>query len=127
MNGTFDTTYVTYVIEGDILEAIFKKEVRTITLDMAKLVVAERLTLQAGQRFLLLIEGSSAIRMDKDTRDFFAGPAGIEGLVAIAMVVSNFVDLATATFLIKVQKPAIPTNFFLKEKDARAWLEKKRT
>jgi hypothetical protein len=125
MNRTYETEHVWYTITSEgILRAKYKPEIRYVDEPLARKIVADRMAFQGNKRYPLLVEESGAAEYTKDARTFFAGDQGVEGLTGIAILVHNWVTYATASFILAIQKPRIPTRIFRQERDAILWLQK---
>jgi hypothetical protein len=128
MEPIHETAYLVYMISpGDILEAAYKENVQHVDLALAKAIVEDRVRFQEGKTFKLLIQERKGANFTKEARDYLSGEVGLEGLYAIAILARNWVTYATASFILAIQKPKVPSRIFREESDARAWLVKQKS
>lgn len=76
-----------------------------------------------GKRFLNLIFPGKGTLLDSAARKYSSSEDGSIFKLADAFVISSLAQRLIANFIIKAEKPAVPTAFFLNEKDAIAWLK----
>jgi hypothetical protein len=124
---TYETAYLIYQISpGDVLEATYKENVKHVDLALAQAIVADRVAFQKDKTFKLLIQERRGANFTKEARVYLAGKEGLVGLSAIAILARNWVTYATASFILAIQKPKVPTRIFREESDARTWLQKQK-
>ena len=76
-----------------------------------------------GKRFLNIINTGKGTLLDGDARIFSSSAEGSIYKLADAFVISTMAQQLIANFIIKAQKPAVPTSFFRDENSAVAWLK----
>jgi hypothetical protein len=122
MRKTLDTSAVFFEIDNGILIATYHPQVKTISLKLAKEIVADRLSFIENKAMPTLVLNHGIIKMDKDARDFLSSESGIEGIKCAAILVnSNFTSL-TVTFFLKITKPKLLVKTFTQKKEALLWL-----
>lgn len=94
-----------------------------ITLEVAKNVVNKRLEFTNGKPYPMLVQGIKVAAMEKEARDFFSTPKGIEGVKAGAIYVDSVFHSFLGNFFLKVSKPNIPAKIFNNKDKAIKWLE----
>ena len=62
--------------------------------------------------------------LSSEARHFIATGSHIDFIQAEAYVLKSLAQKLIATFFIRVDKPKVPTNFFVKKEDAEKWLLK---
>lgn len=128
MNKTLDTPYVYYELhDDDMLFATYKKDIK-ITLEAAKEIVKARLAFTMNRPVVNLVYNAGVISFDKQARDYLASDAGVEGIIAGAIIQKQYspVGVFFINFYLSVAKPKVPARFFLKKEAALSWLEKQR-
>ena len=124
MENFKETKYlVLRILRENVLLVIYKDFVKRVDLEIAKEIWAARMEFQGGRRCFLIIQEPGAIEFTWDALVFLGSEQGVEGLIAIAMVISNFKSLATGAFLKDVQEPLVPTNIVDTQGEALAWFE----
>lgn len=124
MQNIHETESLFYEMEGDLLIATYKKGVRHVNRAMAEEIVADRLAFQGGKPVHLLIQEMGGADFSKEARAYFASENGIEGLLSIAILAKNWITYGTASFILSIQRPRVPTRIFRDRKDAMEWLKK---
>ncbi|MFL5751827.1 MAG: hypothetical protein ACJ76F_00350 [Bacteroidia bacterium] len=66
--------------------------------------------------------GENAV-IEKEARDFSAGPRGLQFTKADAFIVKSLAHRLIANFYLKVNKPSKPSRAFSSETEAIAWLK----
>lgn len=119
-----ETKWVNYSIENEILYANYKKEI-IIDLEGAKEMVAERLAIQNGKKYPIIIHVNGFKSPSKAARIYLA-TEGIKGLTMGAVIVKNAVEKIILNFFFTIEKPVIPSKSFTCEEDAVAWINEMR-
>lgn len=121
---TFESAYVIFsIIRQDVLLATYRQEVKQVDLAMAMKIVADRLLFQAGRRLYLIVEEPGAIDFHADALYYFAGEKGVQGIIAGALKVANFISLATVTYIQGEIPPAIPSRVVESYEEAFEWFD----
>ncbi len=123
MTEILDTPYITFEIKHGLLYATYKKGVK-ITLEIAKQVVADRLSLIKDRRYPILILNQGVVSIDKPARDYLSSSEGIKGLTAGALILDSPFGSFLGNFMLSVTKPAFAAKIFTKADAAIKWLEK---
>ncbi len=95
-----------------------------ITLEMAKNIVKSRLEYQENHSYPAIAHGSSILSSTKEARDYFASTHGSEGILSLAIIMSNTFGRVMGNFYLRVNKPIIPTKLFSTEEEAIVWSRK---
>jgi hypothetical protein len=117
----FSNEFIEFWLEGDILYAKFKN--KKLTLAAAKEMVHARHKLTEGKDYFALIDYSAGITADKDVRDYLAGPEGVYGIKAGAIIVTNQFQKILANVFLNFSKPKVPARIFSDREKALAWLK----
>ena len=125
MDKIFDTPYVYYELQGDLMIGTYKKDLK-INLEVAKEIVRVRQELSNYSPVLALIFNQGVVKMDKKAREYFASMEGVKGIIAAAIVVGSPFTTFLANFFVSVNKPKMPVRVFSDAGDALKWLEKHR-
>jgi hypothetical protein len=125
MSKVLDTPYVYYELQGDLLIATYKKDLK-VNLDMAKEIIRERHEFTEHQPVALLVYNQGVVRMDKKARELLSSGDGVKGIVAAAIVVGSPFTSFMANFFVSVNKPKMPARVFSDPEGALKWLEKYR-
>lgn len=124
MSQHYSTSYVNYTLHDDgILEAVYNHGVK-VDKDVAHTVIEERLALQAGKAFFLLIRAEGDVEIDREARIYFAGPEGTRGIHAAAFLAHNGITTMIGNFIIMVHRPQAPARLFTDRKRAINWLHR---
>lgn len=112
-------------IEDGIFIASYPKGMN-LDLDAAKRVVSERLVMQGGRSYPLVIHINGLIASSKEVRTFMADE-GIRGVSLGAFVVEKKYEEMLVNLFLSIDVPKVPTRVFDNEKDAIAWINENRT
>jgi hypothetical protein len=123
MDKFLDTPYVYYELQGDLLIATYKKDLK-VNLEIAKEIIRERHEFTNNKPVLLLVYNQGVVRMDKKAREHLSSGDGIKGIIAAAIVVGSPFTSFMANFFVSVNKPKMPARVFSNPDDAFKWLEK---
>ncbi len=110
-----------WLVDG-IIEATYKKHIKYITLEITKSVVEERIKATKGITRPLLIDMGQVAEIDKASRKYLSDGDGTRYLSATAIIVKDQITLFLARLFIMLDKPKIPTKFFINRNEARRWL-----
>lgn len=118
----FDNEFMRLEWRRGIVIGTYKKG--PITLEIAKQVVTNRLKFSNYKPVPILINDIGLKSIEKDAREFLSSDAGIEGLIAGALVTDSTFGRHLANFFIRISvvKPKIPTRLFSNEDEAINWL-----
>jgi hypothetical protein len=92
------------------------------TLTEATENVAAALRLTGGKRWPLLIDMSAVKSINREARQYYAGPATAAVASAYALVVGSPLSRVIGNFFIGLNKTAAPTRLFNSCDEARVWL-----
>lgn len=125
MNKVHDTPFVRYVLhDHSIIEATYKKGIPLITKELAQRIVSERLALQGGKPYRLLLHGDIEAHISAEAKRFFSSPEGTAGIVAAAILVNRWSLLAVSKFIMAFQRSDFPMYIFRDTREAKNWLLK---
>ena len=125
MDKVLDTPYVYYQLDGDLLTATYKKDVK-VNLEMAREIIRERHMFTDYKPVVLLVYNQGVVKMDKKARELLASGDGVKGIIAAAIVVGSPFTSFMANFFVSVNKPIMPVRVFSDEEGAMKWLQKYR-
>jgi hypothetical protein len=107
-------------LENGILFCKYEEKL-LLTLDLAKKMLADRLSYQNGPSYPVIILLNGLQAADKETRKYTA-VEGIKGITMGAFIVKNAIERIIYNFFFSIEKPVIPTRAFTNEEDAIAWI-----
>jgi hypothetical protein len=87
-------------------------------------IVNFRLKITNNTKHKVLVIIPQKINVQKEARDFLAGPKGVENIIATAIVVHSKYSFFITSFFVKVVPPPNPTKIFSDELKAIEWLLK---
>ena len=119
-----DTKYVKYIVDGPIWEGMYKPNIPTIDLEIAKEIVRERLMLQGDKSIRLLLHGEVRVPMTDQGRKYLAGPEGRQRIAAAAILFSSWTSSAVVNFVILINAKHFPLSAFQNRQRAKQWLLK---
>lgn len=93
-----------------------------LDLDKARKVVADRLKLQAGKSYPVIIHMHGLLSDSKSVRMFMA-TEGAEGISMGAFVVKKRYEEVLVNLFLAIDAPKVPTGIFNNEPDAIAWIK----
>ena len=120
MHEVLETDYALFWIEDSILFCSYKAIV-VKGYDMAKRIVADRLSFQNERPYPILCDVRRIVDSDKIARDFLARE-GSTFAKAISFLVQPLKSQAQAEFFIQNNKPLVPTGIFTNQTKAIAFL-----
>lgn len=98
----------------------YKKDV--IDLETARQMVSDRLACFNGHTYPVLADVRNIRAVSKEARDYFAGPEGVKGISALAILTGGFLTVVTANLFMRFSRPPIPTKVFKTKEQAVRWL-----
>ncbi|TDW97081.1 DUF7793 family protein [Dinghuibacter silviterrae] len=123
MNKPWDNPYVIFSMQNGIVKAVYRKTASPITLEKAMLIKECRMAFQQGQILPLLVTTEGWIEMDQPARSYLAGPDGVEGVKAAALLERNTAVKLVIGFFLAFMPKSIPVKTFRREKAALEWLD----
>lgn len=112
---------ITVKISDDILIAECRENIH-LNMDIARQIVADRLKLQAGKSYPVVIHMNGLISDSKSVRMFMAAE-GAEGISMGAFVVKKRYEEILVNLFLAIDAPKVPTSVFSNEQDAIAWIK----
>jgi hypothetical protein len=112
--------YLEVKVENGILFCKYEEKL-LLTLELAKKMLADRLSYQKGTSYPVIILLNGLKAADKETRKYTA-VEGIKGITMGAFIVKNAIERIIYNFFFSIEKPVIPTRAFTNEEDAIAWI-----
>jgi hypothetical protein len=108
-------------IEPDILLASFARGTR-LDLDMARLIVAQRLHLTNNKKHYLVADASNVQSITAEAKCFLQKPEnGLKNISGAALIASNPLSALIANIFVKTPADFI-TQFFSNEREALNWI-----
>jgi hypothetical protein len=117
----YENEYAKFWIKDGILFFEYKPNV-VIDLTAAHRIVADRIQIQNGKSYPVLVDIRGLGDSDKAARDYLAQPGAVLAQ-AVGIVANQSVSLIMTSFYLKICKPSIPTKIFTNESSAVAFLE----
>jgi hypothetical protein len=108
-------------IENGILISEYENGMH-LDLVEAKQLVADRLKLQAGKSYPVVIHLNNVKSNSKAVRTYMA-KEGTEGISHGAFIVKNFYEKVFINFFLLVDAPKVPSRVFQTEEEAIKWLQ----
>lgn len=105
-----------------ILEIYIKDNEHFDLSDMQELIAAAK-SIGNGKKFLNLVIVQNGTLPTKEARDYSSSKEGSIYKLADAFVIESLAQKIIGNFIIKFNKPPVPTSLFNNEEDAVAWLK----
>ena len=118
----YENEYAQFWIANDILFFEYKPNI-ILGLEVAKIVVADRIHFQNEESFPVLCDVRGIVNTDKSGRDYLARSGSVL-TKAVGLIVNQKVSLTIGNFYLRINKPTVPTQLFTDKDDALAYLEK---
>lgn len=117
--------YVVYrFIRQDVLYAAFRPDVTEVTLAMVRQAPAERLSLHEGRKVFLVMEALGNITFSAEALRFLVGPEGLTGLLAVAIICTYPVTLASLFYVQgEIPATALTTRLVASVAEALRWFD----
>lgn len=109
--------------DGDGILHVKTEEARDVDLGVAMALVGELVTMAGSVKRALFCDLRRVKSMDRDARNYFAGPATASWQVASALLVDSPLTRAIGNFFMGLNKPLVPTRLFTNEQEAKSWLK----
>ena len=115
----------TWLENGIIIQHINPK-INEIDILAAKQLIADRknATGQAIKKSLVLVIVNNAVNVNKEAKKYYEEEDPYVNIIAIAMVMDNFIASVMANLVFKLKKNPLPIEFFNNKVKALKWLEK---
>ncbi|MEO9869572.1 DUF7793 family protein [Ekhidna sp.] len=121
MERELSTNYADMFIKDGIAHLIYKP-LDLLDLDVAKLMVKDRIEFKEGISYPTLFDIRNVKSTSKDARDYLANE-GNDLVISSALIVSSSVTKMIGNFFITVSKPKKPTHLFTDNEKGLEWLE----
>ncbi|MCU0431710.1 MAG: hypothetical protein MUF42_17245 [Cytophagaceae bacterium] len=121
-----DSEYLTTWLEDDIVYGVCKRNLE-INLEIAKLMVADRILVSNSKTRPALIDISGVVAIDTKARKFLASEQSIRYINAGAIIVNGIIPKYLGNIYLTLDRPPIPAKIFNNKDAALAWLEKYKT
>ena len=112
-----------FYIEDGILKGYIHLENAEQTLEDAIEIFDEIERVCEGRAYPMLSDVRKSRGLTRDAREYFAGERAARCIRAAAIIIGSPVTRVLANFLIQISKPKFPTQMFVDEELALAWLE----
>lgn len=117
----YENEYAQFWIADGIL--IFKYKPNIILgLEVAKIVVADRIRFQNEKSFPVLCDVRGVVETDKSGRDYLARSGSVL-TKAVGLIVNPKVSLTISNFYLRISKPTVPTRLFIDQDEALVYLK----
>jgi hypothetical protein len=117
----FENDYAEFWTEDDILFFIYKPGI-VMNLEAAKLVVADRISIQKSTPYPVLCDMRGIKDSDKPARDYLA-KEGSTLVKAVAVLIESPVTKIMANFYLTISRPTVPTKMFTDKAQALEFLK----
>ncbi len=112
-------------LEDDIVVQSLNPYINEVNLQMAKQLVADRKMASGAEEkavpVLLLV--NNIVNAHKETHEYYATEEPFINIIAIAMVIDNFVARLVASIIFTFKKSSVPTEIFGNKEKALRWLQ----
>lgn len=116
-------TYQTISFEEGIMIVTYKPNLETITIDIAKILLSERLAASNGQTFPCFLDSTNIKSITKDARHHLSTPAAHKGVSAFALLTRSSIAKLSANVYLILNPPKVPSKLFLNQNNAMRWLK----
>tara|TARA_R110001583_G_scaffold192614_1_gene359338 strand:- start:51774 stop:52163 length:390 start_codon:yes stop_codon:yes gene_type:complete len=120
-HDSYENDYARFWFAEHILFIEYKPKT-TISLKVAKRVVADRILLQNGKPYPVLCDIRGIIDSEKAGRDYLA-QSGSLLITAAALIIHEQVSLTISNFYLHISKPTVPTKLFTTRQEALIYLK----
>jgi hypothetical protein len=117
----FENEYAEFWNENDVLFFIYKPGI-TMNLQAAKLVVADRISVQKNIPYPVFCDMRGIKDSDKPARDYLA-KEGSTLVKAVAVLIESPVTKIMANFYLTISRPTVPTKMFTDKIQALDFLQ----
>lgn len=121
-NVIIDNEYAEIWLEDGIIFNSYKPNL-VINLEIAKLMVKERLRITNGITRPLFVDISNLISVDLEAREYLSGGDAIKFASAGAIYSTNPISKFAGKLFIDVNQPNAPTKIFSNKEEAIEWLQ----
>lgn len=118
-----ENEYVELWIEDGILMEIFKPQVSSLQLTIAKKVIEDRLTVSNGVTRPLFVDLCNVKSIDAETRKFFAADYSLQYINVSAFLMHSYVSYYGGKLFLMFDKPKVKTELFRSQAKAIEWLK----
>jgi hypothetical protein len=128
-NVYFENEYTSMEIDDGILFVYYAPNL-DITLEIAKICVAERLKLCDGKSYPMLADVRNIKNTHNDAKIFISQGDGTKNITAGAFIVKNEFNRFLATIFINlslIKTPELPAKLFTDKNEAKQWLQQYKT
>jgi hypothetical protein len=112
-------------IENGMIIQVLNSRLKEVDLAIAKQLVADRKAVSAGntKRPVLVIVGN-VVNVNKEANKYYAEEEPYNNILAIALVVDNYVAKVIGNLVFKLKKQPVPIELFNNKEKALNWLDK---
>lgn len=94
-----------------------------INLNAAEKMISDREKLAEGKKYPLVVDIRTLAYMDREAREYFAGPDSTKSIKACAIIISSPTSKILGEFFVKFYQPLVPTQSFKNLESAKEWLQ----
>lgn len=98
----------------------------TVTLEVAKNQVMDRLAMSKGKAYPICGSIVNLKKVSNPAREFLGTDEAMKGVICFAIITNNSLQKMFANFYLTFKKSKIPTRMFISKEDALNWIEKNR-
>lgn len=119
----FENEYTKMWIEDGVLYTTYSPNL-SVTLDIAKQCIADRLKFTNGESYPMLCDIRNIKETDPHARSYMSKGDGIKDISAGAFIVKTQLEKFLFNTFFRLNKPPLPGRIFTDTKEALAWLKK---
>lgn len=121
-NSFFENEFAESWIEDGILMEVFKPEVTSLTPQVAKRVIEDRLKVSNGVTMPLFVDFANLKSVDNETRRLFSSAHSLQYISASAFLMHSYVAFYGGRLYLLLDKPKVKTELFRTKSRAIEWL-----
>lgn len=118
---TIENDFVEIWLEDGIIYSVHKPNF--INLEMAKVMVRDRLKVSSGIVRPMFIDISSMISTNIETRKYLSSEEAIYLVSAGAIYTANPIAKFAGNLFLRINQPKVPTRIFTNKQEAIEWLQ----
>lgn len=122
MESYIKTKHAEIWIQDGIVHTCLARELRELTLEIARECVKERLRISNGNSCPLLFNGGNVRSVEEAAKEYLSSDEAVRFVSAGAILINSPVQRIMANTFIIVYRPVIPTRFFTDYGRAIQWL-----
>ena len=122
-----ENQYGEFWIEDGIIVEVFKPTIKNISLEIAVMMVSDRLKISNGVTMPLFVDLNNASSIDLNAREFFSAGDSLKYVSASAFLLHNYIHWLGGKLFLSINRPKTRIEFFRIRGKAMKWLKNYRT